>query len=145
MPMDQFDGDPLIYDIGDGGDLSFSGGQPVMSSGIENAAYLSLFVDANWWGNDIDPANPGATGSYHFLKLISNAKLTPSILTDTEAAAKADLAWMITDGVAKSVDVSCSITGTVSMGIEITVTEPDFSTTVVRWKLNWDRMKLEAA
>jgi phage gp46-like protein len=142
---DPYGGDPLIYDIGDGADLNVQGGQPRMSSGLENAAYLSLFVDANWWGNDIDPANPGATGSTHFLPLLDGLKLTPSALDDLEAAAALDLAWMTDDGVVKSVDVSASITGIGSVGLELTFTEPDGGTTSVRWKLNWTRIAEEAS
>lgn len=141
MAMDPYGGDPLIIDLGEGGDLYIQGGQPKMSSGIENAAYLSLFVDANWWGNDIDPANPGATGSRHFLPLVDRIALTPAALQDMETAAKADLAWMVEDGLlSEEPEVVCSIIGIGVAGIEMTFTEPDGTTTTTRWKLNWARM-----
>lgn len=141
---DPYGGDPLIIDLGDGGDLHIQGGQPKMSSGLENAAYLSLFVDANWWGNDIDPANPGATGSRHFLPLIDRLALTPSALGDMEKAAKADLAWMVEDGLlSEEAEVICSILAIGVAGIEMTFTEPDGSVSVTRWKLNWERIAEE--
>jgi phage gp46-like protein len=143
--MDHFDGDPLIYDSGDGGDLLIVGGQPMMSSGLENAVYLSLLVDANWWGNDVDPATPGATGSKFFLPLIGRAKLTPSLLIDAEKAADADLAWMVSDGVAKSVDVDCTMVDVGLMGVVVTVTEPDGDVTTVKWKLNWSYLETLAS
>jgi phage gp46-like protein len=143
---DPYGGDPLIIDLGDGGDLYIQGGQPKMSSGLENAAYLSLFVDANWWGNDIDPSNPGATGSRHFLPLIDRMALTPSALGDMEKAAKADLAWMVEDGLlSEEAEVVCSILAVGVAGIEMTFTEPDGSVSVTRWKLNWARISEEVA
>ena len=143
--MDQFSGDPLIFDSGDGGDLLIVGGQPKMSSGLENAVYLSLLVDANWWGNDVDPATPGATGSKFFLPLIARAKLTPSLLIDAEKAADVDVAWMVSDGVAKDVTASASMVDNSTLGLEVTVTEPDGSVTTVTWKLNWEYLKAASA
>lgn len=145
MAMDSYSGDPLIIDSGDGGDLFIQGGQPRMSSGLENAAYLSLFFYANWWGNDVDPATPGAMGSRHFLPLTSRAKLTPDLLKDAQAAALADLAWMVEDGAVKTVDAVASIIGLGQMGLEITFTEPDGTTATVRWKLNWARIGQEVS
>ena len=135
--MDHFDGDPLIYDSGDGGDILITGGQPTMSSGLENAVYLSTQVEPNWWGNDIDPANPGAVGSLNLIPLTRRAKLTPGLLNDIEAAAAADLAWMLSDGVAKAVTPSASMLSASSVGLSVDIEEPDGDVTTVRWKLNW--------
>lgn len=140
MSMDPYSGDPLIIDTGDGGDLFFEGGQPRMSSGLENASYLSLAVDANWWGNSV---GGDEVGSRNFLALVSRAKLTPDILKDTEAAIAADLAWMIEDGAVKSVEAVVSIVALGVMGIEITFTEPDGTDTTIRWRLNWARLAEE--
>lgn len=145
MAMDPYGGDPLIQDLGEGGQLVWDGGQPCMSSGIENAAYLSLFVEANWWGNDIDQANPGAVGSANFLPLTDRATLTPGLLVDLKKAAEADLAWMIADGVADSVAVVISMPSTGLVEIAVTITEPSGAVTATRWKLNWARLAQEIA
>lgn len=134
-------GDPLIVDLGEGGDLYIQGGQPTMSSGLENAVYLSLMVEPNWWGNDIDPANPGPVGSYHFLPLIGRAKLTAALLGDCESAVQADLAWMLADGVASAVDVVCGIVNASWLSVQITLTEPSGDVTPVVYKLNWEYMR----
>jgi phage gp46-like protein len=142
MPvMDIYGGDPLIIDMGDGGDLDFQGGQPKMSSGLENSAYLSLFVEAKWWGN----ADGLDIGSRNFLQLTSRAKLTPDLLKDAEAAIQADLAWMIAEGVVKSIEVVASIVGLGQMGLEITFAEPSGNTEVLRWVLNWIRLGQEVS
>lgn len=143
---DPYGGDPLIIDEGNGGTLAWVAGQPRMSSGLENALYLSWFVDANWWGNDISAADPGAVGSTEFMRLLrSRPILTPGILRDAKKALEADAAWMVEDGVAKSVTVEPSIVAPGVMGIEATTEEPDGATTTSRWKLNWARAKEEAA
>lgn len=146
MPMDRFSGDPKLFDsTGDGGDLLIQGGQPVMDSGLQNAAYLSHFLEPDWWGWSSDPANPEIIDSGNLLALSKRTVLTPGIINDAEAAAKKDLAWMVSEGVAKSADCSVSILGLGVIGIEDTITEPDDSTTTIRWKLNWARMAEEVA
>lgn len=145
MAMDPYGGDPLIIDIGEGGTLSWDGGQPRMSSGLENAAYLSLFVEPDWWGNDIDAANPGAIGSTNFLPLITRATLTPGLLVDMKKAAEADLAWMTEQGVAESVDVVVTMPAVGMAALEVTITEPSGTVTTTRWALNWARLGEEAA
>ena len=46
--------DLLIIETGNGGDLVLRGADLVMTKGIENEPYLSMFGgDADWWGNDL--------------------------------------------------------------------------------------------
>ena len=54
---DIFSGDPKIYITADGADLRYSGGQPVMESGLENHALISLFTREGWAGNIFLAAN----------------------------------------------------------------------------------------
>jgi len=143
---DIYSGDPLIIDQGDGGDLLISGGQPRMSSGIENALYLSWFVDANWFGNDVSSSEPGAVGSYRVMAVFRERDpLTPALLRKLKDACEADAAWMVTDGVAKSVTVDVTLPAVGMVGIVADVVEPDGTAQTVRWKLNWARMAQEVA
>lgn len=50
---DRFSGDPKIYLTQDGAEMLFEGGQPVMDSGLENLAGISLFTAPGWWGNSL--------------------------------------------------------------------------------------------
>lgn len=139
--MDLYSGDPLLTDSGDGGDLTIVGGQPIMDQGLRNSAYLSHFMDPNWWGWSSDPTNPQVVDSGNLLALTRRVVLTAAVLNDAEAAAKKDLAWMLAEGVAKSVEVVASIVALGVLGLDETITEPDGTTTTLRWKLNWAAMK----
>lgn len=52
---DIYDGDVFITLDGDGADMIFNSGQPVMDAGMVNHVNLTLLTDPNWWGNDIEP------------------------------------------------------------------------------------------
>lgn len=49
--IDNFDGDPKMFLGADGADFDFNDGQPVMDSGLENDALISLFTHEGWAGN----------------------------------------------------------------------------------------------
>ena len=51
--IDLFQGDPAIKVTGDGADLVFRGGQPVMDSGLENQVTISLLTLEGWPGNHL--------------------------------------------------------------------------------------------
>jgi phage gp46-like protein len=139
--MDQYTGDPLLTDLGNGGDLDIRDGQPVMDKGLINSAYLSHFIEPEWWGWSSDPENKQVINSGNLMAMTERATLTPAILNDAVAAAKKDLSWMISDGVAKSIECSGSIIGLGLMGLVDTITEMDGTVQEARWRLNWAAMK----
>ncbi len=139
--IDLYSGDPLLTETGDGGDLTIMDGQPLMDQCLRNSAYISHFMEPDWWGWSSDPANPQIIDSGNLLALSKRTVLTPAILNDAEAVAKKDLKWMLDQGVAKSIDVSASIVAQGILGLEETITEPDGTTTTLRWKLNWAAMQ----
>jgi len=141
MAVDLYSGDPLLTDVGDGGELTITGGQPAMDQGLRNSAYLSHFLEPDWWGWSADPANPQIIDSGNLLALSKRTTLTPGILNDAEAAAAKDLKWMLDQGVAKSVTCSASIIAQGVLGLVDEITEPDGDVTTLRWKLNWSAMR----
>jgi hypothetical protein len=52
---DIFEGDPRIIFADNGADLDYRGGQPVMDTGVENTALISLFTKPGWAGNIFAP------------------------------------------------------------------------------------------
>ena len=117
-----------------------------MDQGLQNAAYLLVFMEPDWWGWSSDPANPELAPEGNFLRLIRNgASLGPALLLDADAALDKDLAQLVTIGAAKSVKASSSIIGLGLMGVEVDIVEPDGTPSVIKWKLNWAAMAEEAA
>jgi hypothetical protein len=48
-----YQGDPYITLTDNGAELTFLGGQPIMSQGVENQSTLSLFTEEGWPGNHL--------------------------------------------------------------------------------------------
>ena len=111
-------GDVLMFQTNDGGEVTFIDGQPIMTRGFETAVYLSLFGgnreddgsegnNLQWWGNFIvtDPMEKYKSETqYQLLKL----PITSSSLLRLEEAAKKDLQWMLDDKIASNIEVSAS-------------------------------------
>jgi len=139
--MTIYDGDVRLTNTEDGGSIEFRAGQPIMDAGIETAAYISLFTARAWWGND-----PGSDiGSD--LETILQGRLTSATLNAARDEIQRALAWLISDGVASSVEVTAEPAGIDIVLITITITEPArLSPSTLRYRLNWDaeRSHLEA-
>jgi uncharacterized repeat protein (TIGR02543 family) len=52
----RYEGDPKLYLTDDGAELNYEAGQPVMETGLENHAYISLFTQEGWCGNAFLPS-----------------------------------------------------------------------------------------
>jgi len=114
-------GDVLLFQTDDNGEINVEGGLVEMSGGLETAAYLSLFggnedddgLSENgftYWGNldEIDPAQQYRSETQHLLQSIP---ATTGNLRRIEDAANRDLAWFIEKKVASSVTIAVSIPG----------------------------------
>lgn len=112
-------GDVILCQTLDDGEISVAAGSVAMSGGLETAAYLSLFGGnedddgsdgnpANWWGN-IDETR--AEREYHSetQNLLQGLPATANNLQRVEAAAGRDLAWMVSVGAATDIEVVATI------------------------------------
>lgn len=119
--MAEQQGDVLLFQTDDDGEINVVDGIVEMSGGLETAAYLSLFGGnedddgrdsnpATWWGNidEIDPARQYRSETQHLLQSIP---ATTGNLRRVEDAAVRDLAWFAQNNVASSVSVVASIPG----------------------------------
>jgi hypothetical protein len=61
--IDTFQGDPAILITENGATLVFRGGQPVLDSGLENQAQISLFTEPDWPGNHLFSTDEEKIGS----------------------------------------------------------------------------------
>lgn len=125
------EGDVLLYQTVDDGDINIRDGLIEMSGGLQTATYLSIFggnqeddgIGGNplsWWGNlvESDPAKRYTSETQYLLAALP---ITSGNLLRIEDAVKRDLAWVIDTNVATSVNVSASILGlnTIKLNIDI--------------------------
>lgn len=146
----------LLFDSGAwGADLGLVGGDLVLDDGLRTAAIISIFSDARaldddvlpdgadrrgWWGdcgND-DPSD--RLGSR--LWLLAREKATDRTAIRARDICREALAWMIADGIAAAVEVSCTlyrITAARTTGallIRITLTRPNGASVAIDFL--WD-------
>jgi phage gp46-like protein len=134
--MNAYDGDLQLQHTEDGGDIEFVAGQPRMDGGIETAVYISLFTERGWWGNAA-----GDEAGSNLESILSDTLTTKTLNTAADEIRRA-LEWLISDGVASSVDVTVSAIGVYSVLLEIIISEPDALTpTTIRYRLNWDALR----
>jgi len=114
-------GDVILFQTDDGGDILIENGIIFMSGGLETSAYLSMFGgnedddgradnSANWWGN-IDETETARQYRSETQNLLQGLPATTGNLRRIEDAAKRDLAWMLTEGVASEVFVLATMPG----------------------------------
>lgn len=140
-------GDVLLFQTPDNGDVRVIDGLVQMSSGLETAAYLSLFggndqddglVDNNqtWWGN-LGENRDAYEYRSETQNLLESLPATSGNLRRIEESAKRDLEWFVTENVASSVSVSASIPtlNTVKINININAVGSEASFTFIEnWK-----------
>jgi phage gp46-like protein len=111
--------DVLLRQTQDGGDLTLKGGLFLISDGLETSAFLCLFGGneqdpgdsdsrENFWGNLTEP-EPSRRYRSETQYLLRSLPAVPSNLLRIEQAASRDLAWMIDEGIVKSLAVAATI------------------------------------
>lgn len=124
-------GDVLLFQTNDDGDIISENGLLTMSGGLQTSAYLSLFGGNedddgrtenpfNFWGNidEVDPARQYRSETQNLLQALP---ATSGNLRRIEDAAKRDLAWMGTSGAASEINVAASIPGINRVRIAVNV------------------------
>lgn len=86
---DIFDGDVYITNDGDGAEMHFNGGQPVMDKGFETHTMIALGTEQGHWSNDIEPVASRKIGSEYLRE--SHKPITRQQLIDTSRAAERDV------------------------------------------------------
>ena len=114
-------GDVLIFQTNDGGDIKITGGVVELSGGLQTSAYLSLFggkeddeggsnTSLTWWAN-LDETQPEREYRSETQNLLQALVAIPANLRRVEDAANRDLAWMLDQKVASSISVEASMPG----------------------------------
>lgn len=118
--MDQ-QGDVLLFQTTDNGEINVSGGIVEMSGGLETAAYLSLFggnedddgrdeSSATWWAN-LNETGDSRQYRSETQNLLQAIPSVPANLRRIEDAARRDLAWFLSDNIVSKITVTASMPG----------------------------------
>ena len=144
--------DLALYRRDDGNfDLAFdeSKGDLLTTESLENSVVMSIGSYARernlgnvanlkptvggWWGDALDAK--GTLGGYLYEAF--PGKLTDSTARSVEKLCSEALAWLIDDGVAKSVDCTAAIANQETMNVNITVKRPEGGDEAFLYELNW--------
>ena len=136
---DQFDGDVAYILTPDGGQIIYSGGQPLMDAGgLENAVNISLFTGPGYWANALNENEPDRQIGSDFEERVRPKAITTAYLRDVEDAALDALQWMINQKIAQTIEAVAIWPELNQVDLKILITKPDGVTVVVRYELNWE-------
>ncbi|MCK5611174.1 phage GP46 family protein [Candidatus Pacearchaeota archaeon] len=136
---DQFDGDVAFILTPDGGQIIYSGGQPLMDAGgLENAVNISLFTGPEWWANALNENESDRQIGSDFEERIRPRAITTAYLRDVEDAARDALQWMINQKIAQTVEANAVWPELNQVDLDLLITKPDGETVTVRYELNWE-------
>jgi phage gp46-like protein len=126
-----FQGDMLLVDSPDGGDLLIENGLIKNDNQFSTAVYLSLFggnqddpgktkSKRSWWANLFYSTDSERLRS-RFQFVINGFPMTVKYIREAEAAALLDLEWLKTENIADKINLSIKSTGknTFNMDIDI--------------------------
>lgn len=136
-------GDVLLYEDLDGGEINVEDGLVEMSGGLATAAYLSMFGGnegddgtagnrRNYWGN-LGETQPERTYRSETQATLDTCQPIPANLIKIEDAAKRDLAWMVDSKVVASLVVEVSMPAPKRVKLALTVN----GDTTVEFIENW--------
>jgi phage gp46-like protein len=123
MTFDRFQGDPKIWIDENGSYVEFSGGQPIMDGGLENAVTLSLFTQKGYVGNVLEISPDNHLGSD--FEIAANQPINLAMLTNVRVAAEAALNWMQGAGLVREINVTVTNPRRDTLEIIIQIVRPD--------------------
>lgn len=131
--MAEQQGDVLLFQTDDGGDIDVTGGIVEMSGGLRTTAFLSLFggneddaggssssTSLTWWAN-IDELEPSMQYRSETQNVLQALGATPNNLRRVEDAARRDLSWMVSQSVAASLEVAATMPGLNRINLAISI------------------------
>lgn len=122
-------GDIVLFQTPDDGDICVTDGMVLMSGGLETSAYLALFggneddagdTNLQFWGN-YSENEPSKKYTSEFQYLLNKLPPISANLLLLEASALRDLNYMITEKIANSITVFASIPDINKINVLITI------------------------
>lgn len=144
--MRQDQGDVLLFQTTDDGEIEVEDGTVTLSGGLETAAYLSLFGGneqdsgrpddpLTWWGN-IDEGRQERRYRSETQHLLRAIPAIPANLRRIEQAAERDLAWMVSVNAATAVSATASMPGRNRVRLVVRI-EADGAPSIIEYFENW--------
>lgn len=113
------------------GDIAFNGGEIVTDDSLQTAVYLSLYTHRGWWGDRTLGSN---------LYLLGREKFAPGIEKTAKGWAEEALAWLVDEGVAKTITATVERLPGGVLAIEIVIERVD-NGDIERYNYNWEAQK----
>lgn len=147
--MTEFNGDVLLEDTPDGGNIIITDGLIKDDKGFSTAVLISLMggnfddpavIESNqsWWGNLIGDKETEIRSS--FQNTVCSLPLTTKNLQTAEDAAKKDLQWLIDKGIADEINVTGSIENIKRASFEVKVIKNGENILDTVYGVEWEAM-----
>jgi phage gp46-like protein len=120
--LQTFEGDLLLEDTPDGGDIRIENDLFVSDRSFNTAVYISIFGgnkddngkvknDKTWWGNTLGDTVENEKLVSRFQAIIFGLPMTTKNIQEAETAAVLDLNWLIKEGAADKIITAGRATG----------------------------------
>lgn len=129
------EGDLLLFQSLDGGNINVDNGIVQMTQGLETAVYLSLFSPEDWYGNYTVDINSGKLQSKTDA-IITTYPQTSKYYQLLTQAIDSDLKWLIDEGLANAITSSVTAEKLNRVNINITI-EQDSGSTNLTLPVEW--------
>lgn len=148
---EKFQGDVLLYDTDDGGDIDIINGLVMPDRGFGTAMYLSIMggniddggkVDnaKTWWGNRINGTKEHEKIVSRFQSIIKTLPLTTKNLAAAEDAIMEDLDWMKREEIIDEIKVNLKAVSNHRVEIEIVLTKNGNLVEKGNYSANWEAL-----
>jgi len=143
-----FEGDILLYESIDGGEVSLESGLFIPDKQFSTAAYLSLFggnkSDSGkvnnrneYWCNFLDNIAESEKYRSRFQHIITGFPMTVKNIKDAETAAYMDLQWFINEGIADYIFVYGQATGKNRFNLRVQILKDKLTIFENEYSLLW--------
>ncbi|GHU66619.1 hypothetical protein FACS189447_07860 [Spirochaetia bacterium] len=146
--LQNFEGDALLFETVDGGELFIENGLFISDKKFSSAVYLSLFggnsddsgkVKNNneWWGNKLEGIAENEKLVSRFQNIIYGLPMTVKNIREAEAAAALDLKWFIIEKIADEINVNGRATGKNEFNLMVEIKKDTITIFENSYALQW--------
>lgn len=127
--------DLLMIERGDGGELVLSAEDLMLDETLFNPVYLSLFEGENYYSNlDTDTREHG---SYTDYEKALNSTTSRVSMNQLESLTNEKLNWLVTKGIAETIETTVFCIEDALLDIDITITQPGGESE--KYSILWDK------